>query len=40
MWFLNRIKCNIPLSKASLNYITKYQLNLQIIITEARKAGQ
>ena len=32
MWILNKIKCVIPLSKASLNYIMKYQLNLQKVI--------
>lgn len=34
---LNRIKRVIPLSKAPLNYIKKYQLNLQKVIKEAIK---
>jgi len=34
---LNRIKCVIPLSKAPLNYIKKYQFNLQKVIKEAIK---
>ena len=34
---LNRIKCVIPLSKALLNYIKKYQLNLQKVIKVAIK---
>jgi hypothetical protein len=37
MWFLNGIKHVIPLSKASLNYVKKYQSNLQKVITEAIK---
>jgi hypothetical protein len=32
---LNRIKHVIPLSKEHLNYIKKYQLNLQKVIKEA-----
>jgi len=37
MRFLNRINHVIPLSKGSLNYIKKYQLNFQKVIKEAIK---
>ena len=37
IWFLNGIKHVIPLSKASLNYVKKYQSNLQKVIKEAMK---
>jgi len=37
MQFLNGIKRIIPLSKASLNYVKKYQSNLQKVVKEAIK---
>jgi hypothetical protein len=37
MWILSRIKRVVPLSKASLNHIKKYQLNLQKIIKKLIK---